>query len=207
MNPTAADFLTRICANPADDASRLVYADWLDERGQNGDAERAEFIRVQCQLAKLPSFAEAKRLADVGVDSLLLSQQRRLAWKLEARERELLTSANALAWGPDRELWEGGLHRPFATIFSGSELAHASEVPHGYVGTLFRRGFVAEMILTAADWLAHRTALLAAAPLEQVTLTHLPYATSPPDVAIVKRGTRFVITRLNGESLDLSFPG
>src|SRR4051794_6643142 len=36
---------------PEEDAPRLVYADWLEEHGQ---PERAEFIRVQCELAKLP---------------------------------------------------------------------------------------------------------------------------------------------------------
>ena len=44
-------FLRAIIADPADDLPRLVYADWLDE---NGDPDRAEFIRVQCELAKLP---------------------------------------------------------------------------------------------------------------------------------------------------------
>jgi uncharacterized protein (TIGR02996 family) len=46
-------FLAAICSQPADDTVRLVYADWLDERGQAGDRERAEFIRVQCELARL----------------------------------------------------------------------------------------------------------------------------------------------------------
>jgi uncharacterized protein (TIGR02996 family) len=35
-----------ICAQPADDTARLVYADWLEE---NGQPERAEFIRLQCE--------------------------------------------------------------------------------------------------------------------------------------------------------------
>jgi uncharacterized protein (TIGR02996 family) len=39
-----------ILATPADDAPRLVYADWLDEQGR---AEDAEFIRVQVELARL----------------------------------------------------------------------------------------------------------------------------------------------------------
>ena len=39
-----------ILAAPADDAPRLVYADWLDEQGR---AEDAEFIRVQVELAHL----------------------------------------------------------------------------------------------------------------------------------------------------------
>jgi uncharacterized protein (TIGR02996 family) len=39
-----------ILDDPDDDGVRLVYADWLDE---NGDPERAEFIRVQCELERL----------------------------------------------------------------------------------------------------------------------------------------------------------
>jgi uncharacterized protein (TIGR02996 family) len=41
-------FLRAVIANPDDDLTRLVYADWLDE---NGQGERAEFIRVQVALA------------------------------------------------------------------------------------------------------------------------------------------------------------
>jgi uncharacterized protein (TIGR02996 family) len=45
-----AAFLDAVRENPDDDTPRLVYADWLDEHGQ---PERAEFIRVQCALARL----------------------------------------------------------------------------------------------------------------------------------------------------------
>ncbi len=41
-------FLADIIANPEDDAPRLVYADWLDE---NGDEPRAELIRLQIAIA------------------------------------------------------------------------------------------------------------------------------------------------------------
>ena len=40
--------LAAIKANPADDLPRLVAADWLEE---NGESERAEFVRVQCRVA------------------------------------------------------------------------------------------------------------------------------------------------------------
>jgi uncharacterized protein (TIGR02996 family) len=50
MQPADA-FLQAIINTPDDDTPRLVYADWLEE---NGDAERADFIRVQCALARLP---------------------------------------------------------------------------------------------------------------------------------------------------------
>ncbi len=47
---SAADsFLQEIIAAPDDDGPRLVYADWLEERGD----PRAEFIRVQCEEARL----------------------------------------------------------------------------------------------------------------------------------------------------------
>ena len=42
MNPDDA-FLQAIRDAPDDDAPRLIYADWLDERGD----PRGEFIRVQ----------------------------------------------------------------------------------------------------------------------------------------------------------------
>jgi len=48
MSPEA--FLRTIYENPEDDAPRLSYADWLDEHGQT---DRADFIRVQLELARL----------------------------------------------------------------------------------------------------------------------------------------------------------
>lgn len=42
--------LLAIRAAPDDDLPRLAYADWLEE---NGDPGRAQFIRVQCALARL----------------------------------------------------------------------------------------------------------------------------------------------------------
>jgi uncharacterized protein (TIGR02996 family) len=77
--PEAA-FLGAILADPDDDSPRLIYADWLDERG---DADRAEFIRVQCALHGAPA-----------------DDRRRPAWR--DREAALLT-AHAADWlGPLR---------------------------------------------------------------------------------------------------------
>ncbi len=50
-------FIHTIVANPEDDAPRLVYADWLDETGDPANADRAEFIRLQCRLETLPARA------------------------------------------------------------------------------------------------------------------------------------------------------
>jgi uncharacterized protein (TIGR02996 family) len=48
MNQEEA-LLRDILENPDDDAPRLLYADWLDVRGN----PRGEFIRVQCDLARM----------------------------------------------------------------------------------------------------------------------------------------------------------
>ena len=51
MAPDEAAFLDRVCAAPDDDGPRLIFADWLDERGN----PRGEFIRIQCALDRLPA--------------------------------------------------------------------------------------------------------------------------------------------------------
>jgi uncharacterized protein (TIGR02996 family) len=49
---TRDELLQAVIENPDDDAPRLVFADWLEN---HGEGERAEFIRVQIELAKLPN--------------------------------------------------------------------------------------------------------------------------------------------------------
>lgn len=44
--------LAAVLAHPDDDTPRLIYADWLEE---NGCPERAEFIRIQIELARRPN--------------------------------------------------------------------------------------------------------------------------------------------------------
>lgn len=50
MHPDQAAFLRAIRDNPDDDLKRLVYADWLEE---NGEEARSDFIRVQVELAAM----------------------------------------------------------------------------------------------------------------------------------------------------------
>ena len=51
--PDDPAFVRMIAAAPDDDAPRLVYADVLEERGDPASVARAEFIRVQCERARL----------------------------------------------------------------------------------------------------------------------------------------------------------
>jgi uncharacterized protein (TIGR02996 family) len=69
-------FLQAIIANPEDPAPRLVYADWLEEQGQ---AERAEFARVQAMLRQTPASDPRHE-------------------RLEARHAELLWVAHREGW-------------------------------------------------------------------------------------------------------------
>jgi uncharacterized protein (TIGR02996 family) len=58
VTPGHEPFLRAICDAPDDDAPRLVFADWLDE---NGDPDRAEFIRKHVQLARNPDVVNIER--------------------------------------------------------------------------------------------------------------------------------------------------
>jgi uncharacterized protein (TIGR02996 family) len=49
----ALSFLRAIAADPADEACRLVFADWLEDSGD----WRAEFLRLDCALRALPAGA------------------------------------------------------------------------------------------------------------------------------------------------------
>ena len=72
--------LQAVYANPADDLPRMVLADWLDE---HGEPERAELIRVQCELSRDPDRPD-----------------------LIDRERELLADPARLIDPTDREAFE-----------------------------------------------------------------------------------------------------
>ena len=50
MSDTRDALMRAILADPACDTPRLVYADWLEE---NGEAERAEFVRIQVRIGEI----------------------------------------------------------------------------------------------------------------------------------------------------------
>jgi uncharacterized protein (TIGR02996 family) len=63
---TVDSFIEGIFADPEDISLRLVFADWLEERGD----PRAEYVRLDCQLAALP--------ADEARQEQLLRRKKRL---------------------------------------------------------------------------------------------------------------------------------
>jgi uncharacterized protein (TIGR02996 family) len=106
--------LAAVCEAPEDDAPRLVYADWLEE---HGDQNRADFIRGQIALAAMdednPAFEE-------------------LAKRLQALER-----GNVSRW---RKGLPGGMNVPSASTVGGL-LERPDHLPHsqfdrGFLGAV-----------------------------------------------------------------------
>jgi uncharacterized protein (TIGR02996 family) len=162
VQTTECDALVQsVLANPTDDLPRLVLADWLDEHGQ---PERAEFIRVQCELtreypqhAKRPDLAaeewhrgDAEAAGDCSGCRLLAREK-----ELWSRMRSIDLSGLGPIAGP---LWAtalGVLHNPWA-------LAPLAVV---------RRGFVDEVFVPIRVFVAQAGRLFAAHPVRAVRLT------------------------------------
>jgi uncharacterized protein (TIGR02996 family) len=77
-------FLEAVLRDPEDDTPRLVYADWLDERGQ---ADRAEFIRLQCQLEQLPQGDERRGALEAREFQLLAGHRKGWAGPIKSWAR------------------------------------------------------------------------------------------------------------------------
>jgi uncharacterized protein (TIGR02996 family) len=154
--------LAAILREPADHTSRLVYADWLDERGEPGDAARAEFIRVQCERARIPEPEEITIFRDGGPVCKACQYVRGGSGlcrfhELFQRERELFNC-----------LYADNLPGPFVPNLDGHT---GRDGPHAQ----YRRGFVERVFnCAAADWLTHGDAITAAHPIRRVALTTEP---------------------------------
>lgn len=77
------DFLQTILAAPEDDAPRLIFADWLEEQGET---ERAEFIRIQCELAQSAEGDPRRKRLRAREQELLRLYQ--VAWREQLPELE-----------------------------------------------------------------------------------------------------------------------
>ncbi len=85
---TEVGLLAAIWDSPHDDLPRLVYADFLEETCDPVSAARAEFIRVQCELARLDEYDE--RWDKLHKRERALWKQHAAAWRkrLPAKLRE-----------------------------------------------------------------------------------------------------------------------
>jgi uncharacterized protein (TIGR02996 family) len=133
-------FLQAVREAPNDDAPRLIYADWLEEHGQ---ADRAEFIRIQCRLARSPEYTPNKL-------------------KLRARVQQLLRE-NWNSWvGPLQELVGRKRDR------YGESWLREEYNPDGL--RRFRRGFVDALTMDAQRFLDRAEDLVRLVPLRELRL-------------------------------------
>ncbi len=164
-DPDYRRLLDGVLAASADDLPRLVLADWIEE---HGNADRAEFIRVQCELARTPATVHANRLAHRVEWDCLSAGQKAGAWFVDAppgrcgvlhwqapnpalvplwRRQDVLFSTGRAAVRPAIEatLPAGTL----ASIYDVTVLPLTGIDVHAVV----RRGFVAEVRCTLAAFL------------------------------------------------------
>jgi uncharacterized protein (TIGR02996 family) len=72
-------FLQAIIADPDDDTSRLIHADWLEDHGGADGAARAALIRAQVRLARLPEDHPERPALEDEADDLLAEHGERWA--------------------------------------------------------------------------------------------------------------------------------
>lgn len=153
--------LQEVLRAPQEDAPRLILADWLEEEGQ---AERAEFIRVGVELGQIPlkpnqhkSACEKDMMFGIVVANCELCKW---LWTFDKRQKLLRLRGTELEATRTTGLFPAWLEPPL--------------IDFDDVGVIQRRGFVAEIHVKAEEWLQHADCLLQQHPMENVTLTTFP---------------------------------
>jgi uncharacterized protein (TIGR02996 family) len=162
--------LRAILAEPDEDTPRLMYADWLEEKG--GSA-RAEFVRVQCELAGLKE-------PPVGFKGCVRCKSGDPADEcryhaLRRRERESWVGFGS----PYERSWSFGLPPNWLALLDGeTDRVAVPYMPSDGVAVV-RRGFVESVALPLAAFTGDAArALFAAHP---VTAVRLPDREPMPD--------------------------
>lgn len=152
-------FLRAICEEPDDDTPRLVYADWLEE---NGEELRAEFVRLQCRLAGMSERNCGGYYCDVDMDYGNMIH-RNCEWDRLHRRQEKLFD---LLLGPLRT------ELPTMVAMVLSYDGHPGNgQPSPLAEMMFRRGFVASVACPLAVWLKHGPQVVGLAPVVEVRAT------------------------------------
>jgi uncharacterized protein (TIGR02996 family) len=169
------DILRAIRERPDDDTPRLAYADWVEGH----DPERAEFIRVQVALARLPRYdVVCKVCGNTADDDGWLNHGRGCYTQCEdgggaenvdenPAWSELNRRADRLMYAtpPDRDMTYKYVWFDPTDRWPG--------VTHEFV-----RGFVERVECSAVEWFRYDKSLRLAHPIRHVTLTTWPGARS-----------------------------
>jgi uncharacterized protein (TIGR02996 family) len=147
-HPEYAALLRAICADPDDDTPRLVAADWLEE---HGDADRAAFIRIQVELARLEVAGLGKSLE---------------AYEWRKKERAYLGPYSVYP-----SIWAAEACPQLVRVIPGERGKPLESMRvEGADRVTFRRGFVEGVICPAAEWLRHGEAVRKRQPVRVLTL-------------------------------------
>jgi uncharacterized protein (TIGR02996 family) len=166
-------FLEAIGEAPDDDGPRLLFADFLDEKGDPASVARAEFIRVQCALNEL----------EPGDPSAAAVRAREQAL-LEANWRTWIRPAcqalgEPLPTGPVRQptstperysiRWLEPFYRQ--SHFIEQSWSDGGDIPY-FHSCQFRRGFIAHVALMAKEYRSarHVARLWERLPIDGLTL-------------------------------------
>jgi uncharacterized protein (TIGR02996 family) len=195
---TRAHLLAAVRAHPDEDTPRLVYADWLQEYGDDADRARAEFIRVQVELAKVPpppddgtvvpSRYVCEHCMAVTPFESDTSSRPRMCWNCHSYSVRKLRAADdhaerrAALRARERELLAGDYPPIRGNRVRFLQGGGEERNPYAWIGMAgyamdwceFRRGFVEHVTCSGDDWCAHADAILASHPVRAVTLTRWP---------------------------------
>lgn len=145
MSPAEASLLRAVLAAPDADEPRLAYADLLAQSSRSSDQARAEFIRLQVDLARLPD-GDPQFPSMVARERELLGRYR-VAWERPLRDRFRPSLASPGRWLRSHLFGSGGLWG-------------------------FRRGFVEHVLAPAPTFLVEDATILGHAPVRRIVLAH-----------------------------------
>lgn len=143
MHPDQRALLDNILANPDDDVARLVYADWLQESGQEA---RAEFIQSQiamsgkhCSGGNLPANKRSNGM-----------RRCRCQWCQNYRRGQLLLQEHYSEW------------------FRYAKTPSTHPTSYARIDARWNQGFVDRVICTFNSWFIYVDDILAEHPIQKV---------------------------------------
>jgi uncharacterized protein (TIGR02996 family) len=153
-----------VCAQPDDDALRLIYADWLED---HDEPDRAQFIRLQCAhpieltpVALAPVWSVGSTICHTVLDRESLAATPPFSWQ-------------CLLYTKYVRKWNGVIHRRLR----GGPLHRQIDRRRGLVrGWSYRRGFPCTVWAQIDAVGRHTQAVFRIGPIERLNLVGL----SPP---------------------------
>ncbi len=189
-------FLAHIIADPADDLRRLVFADWLEE---NGQGQRAAYIRARCALdGKRPEFGDyADAIAQLAA---CLYQRPRVALPRGFSFRPHRGDRTDW-WDDSDDTMEGGMPSLACVDWEAVAESDSARVLANRVQTLVETTTIRGLKL-GNDSLTHAAALFASPAASVITRLELNYShegdsACPAVVALAASPMARTLTRLD----------